>query len=272
MKKVLRIFLIATAAITLLAGCKGDDVKTNADPDKDTTGLSPTITPTTEVEDSNKLTISDSIYWINGTHAILTTSNNLDIKLYGGMEPSYMAKSSWVESLDSWWGITNKEELLETVTSLREGMHNPGFLDEVEQTGVLGMTESEFKEALNEVENPLDVAYFQNLFDAHQQFGDNAIMAWDLSRATQLLSNGYIAEFITYEEAISMSIEIGKQIQETFNSWDDFIDSYMYGYLYWSEDDIEDPTSGYVKRMKIIEELKADTTSPFHLNWNMTLE
>ena len=45
----------------------------------------------------------------------------------------------------------------------------------------------------------------------------------------------------------------------------------MYGYLYWSEDDIDDPKSDYAQRVKILQALKADGKSPLKLAWRLDL-
>jgi hypothetical protein len=109
------------------------------------------------------------------------------------------------------------------------------------------------------------------MFDAYQRFGENAIFAWDLSRAVQLCAAGYIVGFYSYEESTAKAREIGKKIQNTFDSWDDFYASYFYGYAYWSEDDTEDKNSEYAERMRIFDALKKDENSPLHLNWYLDL-
>ena len=81
-----------------------------------------------------------------------------------------------------------------------------------------------------------------------------------------------MVDFYSYEEATNKALKIGEQIQGTFNSWDEFFDSYLHGYLYWSEDDINDPSSGYVKRVKILEDLKKDPKSPLNLDWKLDLK
>lgn len=80
---------------------------------------------------------------------------------------------------------------------------------------------------------------------------------------------GYIGEYYTYEEAMDKSLEIASEIQKTFTSWDDFVKSYFYGYLYWSGEDKEDTGSQASTRWKVYEELKAEENSIYNLDWNL---
>jgi hypothetical protein len=175
------------------------------------------------------------------------------------------------KSIADSWGVTSKQDLDEMIDSLTIGRHNPRFLEEAEEYGITEMSRSQFEDELKGVDDRESVIFFQNMFDAYQAFGEKAILGWDLSRATQLCANGYIAGFYTYDEAVNKALPIGRKIQKDFASWDDFFDSYMYGYLYWSEDDIDDPESDYVQRVKILKDLKADAKSPLNLNWRLDL-
>ena len=218
--------------------------------------------------DSSNLDVNaERILWINGTHAVLTLVNGQDVATYGGERPSSALERAQRTSLEQWWGITNKEDLDEMVDDLVLGLHNPRFLEDAEYYGITEMSEEEFNYELQFVDSAEDVFFFQKMHDAYTTYGDNAIMGWDLSRATQLCANGYIAGYYTYDEAIEKSIDICIIIQATFDSWDEFWDSYMLGFAYWSEDE-----SDYNSRMRILESLKQDNDSPLHLDWNLNMQ
>lgn len=215
--------------------------------------------------------VSEPIQWCNGTYAVLTKLNNGNISIFGGMAHNIVNKQVMLKTLDEAWGVTTKEELDEMIGSLTAGHHNPVFLEEAEEYGITDMTPNEFEAALEGVKSSEAANYFKNMFDAYQQFEGNAIMGWDLSRAVQLCAYGYIADFYSYEDSTNAAIEICKQIQNTFDSWDDFFASYLYGYVYWSEDDVDDPKSDYAERVKLLQDLKFDKTSPLNLDWNLDL-
>ncbi|MDR2971576.1 MAG: DUF1266 domain-containing protein [Bacteroidales bacterium] len=212
-----------------------------------------------------------SLLWINGTHAILTITNNGNVNLFGTMANNAGNRSSIRQALEGSWGITNKQGLDEMINSLTAGRHNPGLLEEANKQGITGMSRAEFESKLARITDRRAAMHSRNIFEAYQAFGENAIMGWDLSRATQLSAWGYIAGFYSREEAVNKALAIGRVIQSKFNSWDDFNASYLYGYAYWRRSNTEDPNSSYAQRVRIAQELKNDARSPFNLAWNLDL-
>ena len=88
----------------------------------------------------------------------------------------------------------------------------------------------------------------------------------------QLLGNYYIAGYYTLEESMDKSLEVAKTLQGMYTSWDEMMDSYLYGYRYWQEDDIDDPDSASAARLQVYEELKSSGKNPYTLGWNLPLE
>ena len=74
------------------------------------------------------------------------------------------------------------------------------------------------------------------------------------------------------ENAGSASLEIAKELQNLYTSWDELAESYRNGANYWSEDDPEDPNSATAARRQVYETLRDGENSPYSLAWNTTLE
>jgi len=232
---------------------------------------------TNDITDNNDITNNDDItkkppvlpedpiYWINGTHAVLTKLNKEDITVFGGGNIN-SRQESVRRSLERWWSIQDKEKLDDTISRLTNGMHNPRFLDDIFDMGIQDMSRAEFDYILTFLDDEADIAYAESMYGTFKRFGMYSIMAWDLSRATQLCASGYAAGYYTYEEAIEKALDIGVIIQVTFFSWEDFWESYMAGYFYWSKDYEE-----YQHRWEIIRRLYDDEFSPFHLDWFLRL-
>ena len=72
-----------------------------------------------------------------------------------------------------------------------------------------------------------------------------AVSYTHLSRALMLLGQCYVGGYYTYEEAMDKSLELGKELQSMFTSWEDFMQSYMYGFVYWSKSDPTKPQSEF---------------------------
>lgn len=215
---------------------------------------------------------TEPMLWINGTYAVLTKINENDITVFAGRDKNVLTSEASKMVLESDWGITNREELDATIDELQNGMHNTMFLEEYKYNELDQLTKEDFELLLTYLESPEDVEYFKLAYDTYTKFGDNAIMGWDLSRAVSLCGFGYVADYYTYDEAIAKATDISKQIQSTFDSWDSFYESYMFGYEYWSDEAILDETSLYNQRLAIIETFKNDPTSFYHLDWNLDLD
>ena len=80
-----------------------------------------------------------------------------------------------------------------------------------------------------------------------------------------LVGNYYIAGYYSKEEALDKSLEIGKELQTKFDSWDSMTDSYLAGYEYWSEESSDE-------RRAVYEKIKAAEDTPYSLDWNLNME
>lgn len=54
------------------------------------------------------------------------------------------------------------------------------------------------------------------MHDAHLDFGNNAILAWDLSRANHLLADYYLAGWIDEQHYIKEVFDVTSKIQKNF--------------------------------------------------------
>lgn len=219
---------------------------------------------------------TETVRFINGTYAVITKLNGCDYNKIGGYEKTKTYVESVNKTLKEWWDITNLNKGMKTINQLTsdKGMHNEAFLEEVKNYGIDKMSQTDFHQNLAKITDPKQVIHLKLLYNAYNDFGENALMAWDLGRANFLLGDFYIIGYLDQNTTLAKSLEITKRIQKTFKSWEEFNKSYMYGYQYWSNEDPSDlnPSSMYQKRKKIIEDLKADPNSPFQINWNTVLK
>ena len=216
--------------------------------------------------------LSDTLSWFNAAYAVITTLNGGDLKLVAGYEPGEMIRQIEQGILERDWGVTDKASLEETIDWLLTEGHNAGALSLLNDLGAGDISRDELIAFMEEIgfeeEELVDLLA---AYDAKEAYGENAIAGWDLSRAMSLMGWGYLAGYYTYEEAMDQSLETAQRIQQTFDSWDDFFNSYFYGYSYWSEEALDDPTSQAYERHALYEELKSDPTGIFRVDWNATL-
>lgn len=189
----------------------------------------------------------------------------------GGQDVSALKAQAMV-ALERDWGISDYQGLLDTAAQLMAGMHNQEALGLLNEYGV--SPEMSREELASKAEaDGLDEgtkAFLLAAYDARAAFGDNAILAWDLSRVPTIMGMGYAAGFCTYGEAMDQSLKAAQAAQAAFDSWDSYNQSYLYGYSYWAEEDLADAEGSAGQRAAVLEELKAGGT--FDMDWDMPLE
>lgn len=225
------------------------------------------------VKKAEEITLSDTLRWFNATYAVITTKNKANVNLVGGLEEGDAAKLQMQNGLEQSWGVTDHASAQENLQWLLTEGHNAELLEDYTEMGLGDVTREELEEILDYGEfTAEDRAYYQVVYEAYSQFGENAIAGWDLSRAMQMCAWYYLAGYYTYEEAMDASLEIATRLQSTFGSWDEMMQSYLYGFQYWAEDDMENPDSDSYERREIYNTLKEMPNGPFSVDWNLTFQ
>lgn len=166
------------------------------------------------------------VKWFNATHAVLTFINDKNIKIYGGVIPNRAWRKAERNTLKEYWDISDVNSLNESIKFLMQYGHRSEYINKGNE-------------------------------------GD--IGAWDYSRAMSLLSSAYVCAYIGKQEALDRSLEIAKVIQSSYTSWDDFMNSYLKGYEYWSN---HTPKG----RWQIYENLRKQKNSLYNIPWNLELK
>ena len=214
--------------------------------------------------------LTPTVAWLNATYAVLTKINHGNSLYVGGHQRGFWMRVQVRIMLSSAWGIGRKKDAFAMVENLSNGLHSAAFQEDLERTGIPDMTDEEFDQLLA-ANDPETATWLRFLRDGYTRFGGNACLGWDLSRGIFLLGSYYLASFVKYDEALAQSLALGKKLQSQFDSWDGFLDSYLYGYLYWRENYAGKPTRDYKKRLKIIEKQKSDPNGPYAVDWRTPL-
>lgn len=178
------------------------------------------------------------------------------------------------ESLSASWEVENTEDLMETADWLMTEGHNKNALELLDEFGGKDAADRDAFEAELKEQN-LDEGIYVSLlaaYDAWSAYGDGAVAAWDLSRVGTIMGFGYAAGYCTYEEAMDKMLETAQKAQELFDSWEDFNDSYLYGYSYWAEESLEDAESSAGERAALVDGMESQANGPFSVDWNMELK
>lgn len=223
-----------------------------------------------EIEQTSAAGSTDTIQWFNNTCAVLTAANRWDYTIFGGAPADDNSKSMVQDLLSEWWEVTDRETADETMNWILEEGHRVSFAEEMETLAEAGLAEVSESERTDWILENFDVSdeeaqNYADWFALYEQNGSDAVAGWDYSRAMSLLGYYYLAGYYTEEEALDQSMETAMVIQNSFDSWDSFMESYFVGYEYWAEESSEE-------RRALYEEIKASSNNPFQLEWGMTFE
>ena len=171
--------------------------------------------------------------WALATCAILTESNRKSHDLLGGCKRSPKQIKAWQNSLVKWWGVHNRNDLLEKLDWIIEGGHRKQF-DEIAKklsTATPLQIADLRKQIVNDpsLKNRIDV-----VLKYKDELGLKSITAWDYFRYVSLCGWGYIAGYLTEEESWKKIMPAAKLLQRTFNSWEDLGRNHIIGYEFWS--------------------------------------
>ena len=223
-----------------------------------------------EEKQSASAQISDTLRWFNASNSILIAVNGWDYNLYGGMEADQASQMAAAQVLDNSWGVTDKAAADETLDWLLSEGHRVEFAGEMEYLAECGMNEvsEEEREAffLENFEVTAEQAeIYAGWYGAYTERQEDAASGWDYNRALSQIANFYLAGYYTLEEALDASMDVAEIIQSSFDSWDDYMESYFIGYEYWADE-------SSAERRELYEQIKSAGDSPFSVDFNTTLE
>lgn len=219
---------------------------------------------------------SDTVKWINTTYAMLTYANGGNLNLVGGYKKNSVNETIVQGGLENSWDVTDRQTADETLDWILTEGHRSNYRSEMasmEEDGLLDLPDGEILDYLKSIDfTDGEAACYVAAAQAYKAKGEHAIDAWDYCRALQLLGWYYVAGYYTEQESMDKSLEIAKELQQSYGSWEELVDSYLAGYNYWSEDDPDDPESDTAERRAVYEELKGSKDNPYNLDWNTVLE
>lgn len=219
--------------------------------------------------------VPDTVLWFNATYAPLTYSNGGDWRIVGGMEPTSYNKSLTQVLMNRDWSVDDRESALETLDWLRDEGHRETYRkyqEELEDLDMLDLDADAFMEALQDAELDGYTFRYVIIYFLYQDGEDEeAMAAWDLCRLNQLCGDFYLCGYMTYEEAMDISLENSLLLQSMYSSWDELVESYMLGYQFWQSDPCLTDDSPTMQRYHYYEVLSEMDDGPYSLDWDMDL-
>ena len=201
----------------------------------------------------DKRTYPDTVKWFLACQAVTSIVGGQNPAIFGGAYRNPDTAAAQREALFESWDFNKKEDFLSTLPTLYDGsMMREYEADLRDKTG------------LDE-----DTLALVEQIDA--TCGRMGIWAWDLQQLIALCGLGYVGDYIGYEEALDWCLKAGQKLQSMYGSWDSFFESYLLGYCYWSEEDIDDEESEAYIRKGIYQFYQNRADSPWRISWNHPL-
>src|ERR1035441_5125100 len=205
--------------------------------------------------------------WGLAASAILTEFNRQQHDTLAGWTITEEHKLHSRHSMETWWNIRSREDLLNTFTWLDDGGHRQEF-------SALGERVSQLEpEEFNKLLTHLDAEKANSLLIArryYQKLGEQSLVGWDYARYISLCRWGYVAGYLSEDEAWQRIIYAARILQRTFGSWREFGENYLIGREFWSL--AQTQKDGQAMRAAY-ERLLSNSSSPWNrISWTLALQ
>lgn len=242
-KQMLAILCMMALAVSLTAGCSK---KQNA-------GKAPaqsTRKPLLSQED----TTANLGRWGRAMGSVLIAINEGDVYYFGGYEQTEGNKKASARILRQSWGITSRDELLVQIQNLLTSGDRKAYRKEAKE--MKQMPKKQLKTALKQLSGDTLTHYTMVQYN-WKHWKKKGLLAWDMCRVSHLAQWGYVAGYITIEEAQALIEPAAQKIADHFDNWDDVQQNWLDGYALYASIDAEHPAgTDYEIRQKKYEELK----------------
>jgi hypothetical protein len=206
--------------------------------------------------------------WALATTAIIFEANGNRHDLLTGIVATPDGLESGKRLLSKWWGVNNRDGLLEMLTWLQFEGHRSSF--EALGRQVDAMNEQQFmttKAAI--LTNGQELLRLEVVRQNHRLLGQKGILAWDLARYIALCRWGYLAGYMSETEAWDHIMPAALRLQQTFSSWQDLQIDYLVGREFWSAEQTQENGNRF---RAIYDQFVHDPSSPWNVDpWTMDL-
>jgi hypothetical protein len=206
--------------------------------------------------------------WALATTAIMFELNATRHDLLGGVVITPVNAERGRQLLSQWWGVSNRDQLLDVLRWLQFEGHRVDF-DELGRQ-VDSMNDQQFtatEAALTG--DPQQLHSLQVVRQYHLALGQPGILAWDLIRYIALCRWGYLAGYMSFAEAWDHIMPAARRLQEAFTSWERLQNDYLIGREFWS---LQQTNKDGGRFRAISQRFLQDPNSPWNVNpWNLNL-
>lgn len=210
-----------------------------------------TETPSPYEEDAG----SNLGLWARAMGSILMYMNEGNVYYFGGYEINEYNTDAAKKILEQSWSIKNRKHLLKQIKSLIKGQQHTEYLEVAKE--VNSYTAKELEQILSQL--PETTRLYYSLVQYNwEKWQKNGVLAWDLCRVSHLVQWGFLAGYITIDEAQALIEPAARKLQKKFTSWEEVQMNWLDGYAWWAEINMDEADNEYLNRKAIYEEIVAN--------------
>jgi len=182
--------------------------------------------------------LTEAQLWAISLPGIMTEANSSYRSSLNASAMNESQRNVWLNVLSRDWGITTREELLETLNDLERGGH-PDALKEIK--GIINevlnvQTDASAVQAVinSYLWDETKWNRFRYVFTNWDKYQNVTLWGWNLARGVSLCRWGYQAGFMEEGEAWKRIFHIAETVQPLYASWEEFGWDYFMGRLFWA--------------------------------------
>ncbi len=262
-QKISLLFLcILILVLSTMTGCAGKSGRNGNGKKK------PSVEQTRKPLETLEDTASNLGQWGRAMGSVLIAINEGDVYYFGGYEQTDGNKEAAARILKQSWNITDRTELLLQIQNLLTTGSRKEYRKEASE--MKAMSKKELKTALKQLSGDTLTHYTMVQYN-WTKWKKKGLLAWDMCRVSHLAQWGYVAGYVTIEEAQALIEPAAQTLAKNFDNWEDVQQNWLDGYALYAAIDAENPTgTDYEVRMKKYEDLK-ETQNKDHLLYDDSL-
>lgn len=194
-------------------------------------------------------------HWGRALASVQMYMNEGSVYYFGGYEANDYNMQSAQTVLEQSWNIKTRKALLKQVKKMLNGQQRKEYLAVAKE--VNSYTAKEFNNILEQL--PETSALYYSLVQYNwEKWQKKGMLAWDLCRMALLVQWGYLAGYISLDEAQALIEPAAKKLQKKFTSWEDVQMNFLDGFAWWAQIDLSEEDNDYEKRKSVYEEIVAN--------------
>lgn len=207
--------------------------------------------------------------WALAATALLNEVNKKNHTTLAGMELTPGNINRQQQLLQAWWGIHDRQDLLEKLAWVQLSGHRVGF----EKLGraVTMMNDQEYQTLLQESSEDIEAYNAITIAKAYyEKLGTDSLIAWDYCRYISLCRWGYAVGYLSEKEAWAKIMPAARILQSTYTSWPELGENFIIGHKYWSYAETQESLPRFQQALAT---LTTSTQSPWKtIPWTTSLK